>query len=240
MADLYRRKQMLLRREDGVSAGFLRIEQQGQSCHVSMQMNGAFQDLRIVLLGKEDTLSLGNVSRDRTLYIKCADALERYEQAAVFSADRLISVAGEGADFKGIRRRLEREAQAEIDRRFAREKKMQQAVTDAAIAAEQTRQEMPKEQEQPLLQETAPIQAQAAALVPEDTEEIICFEEPPQDGWVFTSFHQDTCPCYTGYLLKGGRRAATLYAVTGAYMKEPPPGLTGFVWDSGFWVKVIS
>ncbi len=228
MPEPFKRRQLLLRREDGEAAGFVRVEQEGARCAVEIRAEGVIGDARAVLLrpGGGEPCALGAVRKGKGSYSLRAEEVEGYTQAAVLAGDRLLLIGGEGADFPEMRRRML--AQPSGARRVAAQPVVR---TGDAEYADFTAERAPESDAWavPARERPAARREERPAWRAEET----------RDGWVFTPLYAKNAPeRITGRFLRDGCVVATLQGVAGVYAPEPPPGLTGFVWDTGYWVKV--
>ncbi len=218
MPEVFMRKQSLLRREDGQAAGFVRFEGNGSRCEVEIGAEGIVGEARALLLRPESGhgLSLGNVRRGKGTFSLRTEELLGYVWTALLSGDKLLLVGGDGADFRMIRRQIANQAEAKKAPAPA-------APTEVQSPPRQTAQYGPEPKYEP--------QRRAEKK-----------EEPARrngNGWVFTPSYAPNAPQQiTGRYLQDGQVLATLQGVAGVYAPEPPPGLMGFVWDAGYWLKV--
>ncbi len=212
MPEAFSRKQSLLRREDGQAAGFVRFEWNGPRSRVEVSAEGLIGEARALLLqpGSGRTLSLGGVRKGKGTFSLQAEEMQGYAHVALLSGDKLLLVAGEGADFRVIRRQIA----------------CQQAALKAPQYAEPAKASDPSRQ---VAQDTP-------AFVDEPKGHA---KDTRSDGWVFTPAYAPNAPeRVAGRFLQNGHVLATLEGVAGDYAPEPPPGLMGFVWDAGYWLKV--
>lgn len=207
----YRRKQILLRQEDGAPAGFVRIETLAGRSQVEVQGDEIAGDLRAFLLrpGEDSPCALGIITKRRRMITLRAEDVEGCTQAALLSGDRLLFAGGEGADFADIRRR----------------------VAKPVIVA----QKKPPTLAQP------PAEREAKRETPSPAESMTKKTAEPQEGWQLTWHRAAGAPeRVTGLYVEQGRATATLDGIEGSYAPEPPPGLFGFHWDNGFWIKITA
>ncbi|MDR0928924.1 MAG: hypothetical protein LBM74_04325 [Oscillospiraceae bacterium] len=61
-----------------------------------------------------------------------------------------------------------------------------------------------------------------------------------KEGWQLQAHSAPGMPTrITGRFTRQGRIAATLHGIAGLYAPEPPPGLAGYQWENGYWVRVV-
>ena len=224
MAGTYKRRQLLLRKENGAPGGFVRIERVGERCGVEFTASGLTGEARAVLVRPEEggIQALGALSKQAAFTISAAEA-EGCTQAAVVMGDAVLLVGGEGADFARIRRWLAQAARPPR-REFREVSPRQEAIAGEAVVDAIQEAEAGAE----------PDPATEAAPEPEPAAEV-----PVKDGWEITPFHTPGVPeQIEGQYWQEGEAIATLYGIAGPYAPEPPPGLTGFTWDNGYWVYV--
>lgn len=248
MAGAYKRKQLLLRREDGTPGGFVRVEQAGLRCTVEVMAKGVPTNARAVLLGAhgDAPLSLGDLVRGAGSFTLRTEQAEGYTQAAVLAGDTTVLVGGEGAVFSEIRSRLTRRkyapkpVTAEPERAERGSGAEGPAHRNAARASA-----APVAEGQAAPWEGAPQSAapESPAAAPRAARGLPPYAEPSRfadgTGWIFTPHRIPGAPeRISGRLIEDGRVKAVLHGVAGMYAPEPPPGLIGYAWDAGFWVRV--
>jgi len=130
-------------------------------------------------------------------------------QVAVLAGDKLLLIGGDGADFYAIRRRL----------------------------AAPPRTDAPPKRE--VWRPTAPLQAVEETPAPQHEEAIAALPHPlARDGWVIsTQKDQGFSERVSGRLMREGVQVMALVGVQGSYEAEPPPGLPGFRWEAGYWIR---
>lgn len=238
MADRYNRKQILLKREDGTSAGFLRLERVGNRCGVEVQVPGQSAALHAVLLGGGKTFPLGKITRNRTIHAPNVDEMQLYNQAAVLTGDVLLCVGGDGADFRTIRAALAKPTASRSAKKIQAAPPSSPPEPYALPYMHCEVEHAPETHADSRQQALEASAADNAGNMPDATTALPDANSAPLEGWVFKPYLLDTWEYYAGQLLRDGQVAARMHAVAGTYAPEPPPGLTGFVWDSGFWVRV--
>jgi hypothetical protein len=63
---------------------------------------------------------------------------------------------------------------------------------------------------------------------------------PAIEGWQLKAHNAPGFPTrITGRFTRDGRMAAALDGIAGLYAPEPPPGLSGYHWENGYWVRVV-
>ncbi|MDR0929839.1 MAG: hypothetical protein LBM74_09060 [Oscillospiraceae bacterium] len=63
---------------------------------------------------------------------------------------------------------------------------------------------------------------------------------PAKEGWQLKAHSAPGMPTrITGRFTREGRIAATLHGIAGLYAPEPPPGLSGYQGENGYWVRVV-
>lgn len=217
MAVAFSRKQILLRREDGTPAGFLRLEMSEGRCCAEVKLSGVTGDARALMLRPEDgaPCQLGSFQHGKGSVWLSAEDAKGCTQVAVLSGDKLLLVGGDGADFAAIRRRLARPV-----RRHGPERKR-------ALQISTWGEERKAPEEKAVVETEIPIDACRA---PHPLE---------KDGWAIVSNRAEDAPeRVSGKAAREGQPVLELVGVAGAYAPEPPPGLTGFTWDTGYWVRV--
>ena len=267
----YTRRQILLKREDGTPAGFLRLERIDSRCEVEVQVDAKHKELAAFLLDGELILPLGKITRNRAIHAPRIDDIHRYGRAAILSGDRLLFVGGEGADFAGIRRTFQSQTLGAQQKKAAvipkddQEWNKLEAGGDSQGDSKGRREgrqaendELESERINPAKADRASTRLTGADLA--DTPQADAswtgasqtqanhslsahLADSPirqNDGWLFTPCPIGSFQCYAGRLMQNGRAVAKMHAMACAYDPEPPPGLTGFVWDSGYWVKVAA
>ncbi len=216
MPETYARRQLLLRREDNAPAGFVRFERVGNRVTVTLRAQGVGREARALLMhpGGGEPRALGALKNGEAQYTLSPEEAEGYTQAAVLSADKLLLLGGEGADFKAARREL------------AKPKARPAPKSAAAPSPLQGERDVFPDGRSAKRAESPPAAPKAA-------------EAAPLDGWIITPDYAPGAPeRIRGRLLKDGVVVARLDGVAGVYAPEPPPGLTGYSWDAGFWVHV--
>lgn len=249
MAGGYSRKMILLRREDGTSAGFLRLETQDGRCAAEMHAETSGSNLRALLLrpGDGKPCELGTFSRGKSSLSVPSEDVEGCTQAAVFAGDKLMLIGGDAADFASIRKRLAQRARPLSTHAKAQPPQSQRANAVSTQNAETAKRDI------------APVDTHhSAAVIPdhlstcnEDACRTEAQERPAavasvlrkhpleRDGWVISSRRQADGPeRITGERLQDGRSVATLVGVAGGYAVEPPPGLQGFHFANGYWIRI--
>lgn len=218
MAGAYKRRQIMLRREDGTPGGFIRIEDTGVKCTATVQASGVADGAKILLFGRteEGPVPIGTLAKGKAEASMPPDNAEQLVQAAVLHGDKLLLYGGEGVDFAAMRRKATRPAHAprptvpvRADREVPADFRAGSGIDQPARAKTDRR-------------------ADAGAT-----------ESGPREGWTFTPYELPGAPeQIVGRRMEHGTVKALLHAVAAPYAPEPPPGLTGFVWDAGFWVHV--
>lgn len=242
----YKRRQILLKREDGTPAGFMRIERTDNRCDVEVQVETQNKELIAFLLDGDQAFPLGKITRNRTIHAPKVDEMYRYNRAAILSGDRLLFAGGEDADFISMRKALNRSRQSESKAISFTERQTNRQANHPVTAVSSG---SPNAAPLPLVPEDSKIEAtsieQAVDTASKSPADLAQAQVHPaikpikfDEGWVFTPYDMGSIKCYTGHLMRGGRSVAAMHAVAGTYDPEPPPGLSGFVWDSGYWVKV--
>lgn len=250
MVDRYKRKQILLKREDGTPAGFLRLERVGDRCNVEVQVDGPVMELHAVLLGGEKPFPLGKISRGRTIHAPNVEDMNTYKQAAVLSGERLLFVGGEDVDFRKVRKALATPPPRRVTAREQREHVPDTVAGQAKASAQQSYDAVrqtatdahdPESSDEEGSYTTDKIGTQTMDEANTQATHTIknVHKLTPAEGWVFTPYKRDLWDCYTGQYIEDGQITARMHAVAGVYALEPPPGLTGFVWDAGYWVQVV-
>ncbi len=227
MAEAYKRRQLLLRHEDGSPGGFIRIEQVGARCTVDVRAAGMPGEAKVMLLRPEDDTpyTLGTVQKGAGSFPTRPEEVEGFTQAALLRGDKLALVGGDGVDFPDVRKRL---LQPKRTPRPA-----------ATVSAALSTSPLAERQAVPSAPTVPPAADNTLTAAKTDTSPSPQPVQASADGWAFTSRFTPGAPeRITGRLLQDGRIAATLHGVAGVYAPEPPPGLTGFTWDGGYWVRV--
>jgi len=249
---VFTRRQILLKREDGAPAGFMRMERVDNRCDVEVHVDAKLKELTALLLDGEKVFPLGRITRNRAFHAPRIDDIHRYDCAAVLSSTKLLFVGGENVDFNAVEKALERKAlvvreakaspaegvlkkdQTETRRPpgdFRRERGNINATDDELDRAKHIKAGA---------EHSSARLAQAGTARAADSQPVVSStsQENQKYGWSFTPCPVGDFLCFFGRLTQDGKAIATMHALTGMYAPEPPPGLPGFVWDSGYWVKV--
>ncbi len=239
MADAFKRRQLLLRKEDGSSGGFIRLEQSGGKVTMEVQAKDVPDGARAVLLPRDggEPLSVGGLIRGAGKFTPRLSGIDEAQQAAVTVGEKPLLIGGDGAAFDVIAKRLKPPAPAASPaRKTAADRAAVERAGDPPFASRSTQ---VSTKSTPQVEVHEPQAMAAPDVDPYPPARDRPSAAPPTDGWVFTPAWFPGAPeRITGHLLQNGETAAVLEAVQGPWAPEPPPGLPGFVFDGGYWVKV--
>ena len=219
MAGSFKRTQLMLRREDHSPGGFVRMEHVSGRCMVEISAPGINEEARAILFRPEGggMQSLGPLRKGAASFSITEAEAEGCTQAAIVFGDKVLLAGGEGADFPTMRKRLAKASAAN------------------AAPAEERRSVLTAAQEAtlPIQKEEAMDDALLAAAMTKAMGEDIA------DGWNLTPVNTPGMPGQLeGQYVRDGEVVGTLYGIAGVYAPEPPPGLSGFTWDHGYWVYI--